>query len=143
MFLTLKCVFILIMSVTSKCFRSCFFSLFDRQNMKHCVYAVGGKIHKVKIPCLQTTQCSSEFQFSDATFPSILQLLLIFFGTGLEVLRAMRIDSLNLNILHFPCIISLFNIIQLHVLGNNCMLLLCILYFMWLFLHLRIYKALK
>jgi len=26
--------------------------------------------------------------------------------------------------------VSLFIIIQLHVLGNNCMLLLCILYFM-------------
>jgi len=56
--------------------------------------------------------------------------LLIFFGTGLEVLRAMRIDSVNLNILHFPCIVSLFVTIQLHVLGNNCMLLLCILNFM-------------
>jgi len=42
-FLTLKCVFILIMSVTRKCFGSRFFGLFDKQNMNHCVYAVGGK----------------------------------------------------------------------------------------------------
>jgi len=54
-------------------------------------------------------------------------LQLIFFGTGLRVLRAMRIDSVSINILLFPCIVSLFIIIQLYVLGNNCMLLLCIL----------------
>jgi hypothetical protein len=47
-----------------------------------------GKVHNVKILCLQTIECSSVIQL----FPSILQLL-IFFGTGLEVLRAMRIHS--------------------------------------------------
>ena len=36
MVLTLNCVFIL-MSVTRKYFRSHFLSLFERQNMKHCV----------------------------------------------------------------------------------------------------------
>ena len=45
---------------------------------------------------------------------------------------------LNLNILHFPCIVWLFITTQLHVLGNKCLSLLCILYFMWLYLHLGI-----
>jgi len=64
------------------------------------------------------------------TFPSILQFLLIFIDTGLEVLRAMRIDSVNINILHFPCTLSLFITTQLHVFVNKCLLLLCIFNFM-------------
>jgi len=102
-----------------------------------CVCSWWEKYIKLKYHVCKQHTVRLYFSFSEATFPSILQLLLIFFGTGLEVLRAIRIDSVNLNILRFPCIVSLFFTIQLHVLGNNCMLLLCILYFIWLFLHLR------
>jgi hypothetical protein len=122
-----------------------------------------GKVCKFKYHICRLHNVPLQFSFPSATFPSILKLL-IFFGTGLEVLRAMRIHSvvcvrtpcslsawlwmiwrsllgifrghlkvaavcldwnlstpirphgpitcntviLNLNILHFPCLVSLY-----------------------------------
>ena len=60
--LTLKCVYILIMSISRKYFRSPILSLCDRQNMKHCVY-IGGKKYIILNTLFVKSYCFSVIQF--------------------------------------------------------------------------------
>ena len=62
--LTLNCVFILTVSVTSQYFRSHFLSLFERLNMKNCVHSGWGK-YGILNPVSIKTYCSSVVQFSE------------------------------------------------------------------------------
>jgi hypothetical protein len=82
------------MSVTSKYFRFCFFSLFERQNMKHCVHNWWKKVCGIKYRvCKKKHTILLEFSFCNATFPSTLQLFLIFLGTRVEVFKVDRIHN--------------------------------------------------
>ena len=50
-----------------------------------------GKVHDVKIPCLQTTDCSSVIHFFQGDISIHTSVVVNILGAGLEVLRAMRI----------------------------------------------------
>jgi len=88
--LTLNCVFILPVSVTSQYFRSHFCSSFERLNMKHCVHSGWGK-YVILNPVSVKTYCSSVVQFSSLTFAFTIHLFLIFLGTEFKVLTEVRI----------------------------------------------------
>jgi len=89
--LALCCVFILTVSVTSQCFRSRFCSLFERQNMKHCVhswwekYVISNPVSVKNILFLHS--------FPSVTSAFTVQLFLIFVGTEFEVLTVVSIHN--------------------------------------------------
>jgi hypothetical protein len=107
-FLNLKCVIILIMSVTRNCFELHFFKsiylLAGKIWNTVCMQLVG-KVHNVKYHVCKKHTVPLQFSFSNVTFPSILQLLLKFFGAVLEVMRAMRIHSV-------VCVITLHSLVH-------------------------------
>jgi hypothetical protein len=86
--LTIKCVFVLILSVIRKYFKSHFFSLFEMQNMNHSVPSWWKKY--VNLNTISAKYLL--FFFPKLKFP--LQLFLILFATGYEVLTVVRIHKL-------------------------------------------------
>ena len=78
--LTLKCLFIMIMV------------LFLWDKIWFTAYTTGGRSTWCVILCLFKMYCPSVIQFSNVTFPSVLELL-IFFGRGYLVLTVVRIHN--------------------------------------------------
>jgi hypothetical protein len=79
----LKCVFILIMVR--------FLSLFETKHETHCAESVQ-KLCDTE-SCLQKRTVLLSFSFLNVPFQSVLQLFLIFFGTGSEVLKLLKIRN--------------------------------------------------
>jgi uncharacterized membrane protein len=77
----------------------------ESTNIKTVYMQLLGKVHNVKYHVCRKHNVMLYFSFSIATFPSILQLLLKFFGTGLEVLRAVRIHTV-------VCIRTLYGLVH-------------------------------
>ena len=89
-FRALKCVFVLIMLLTRKCFRSHFLSLFERQNKKHCIHNCWKEYIMLNTVAVQYILLFCISFFPKVTFLSMLQFI-IFLGTVFEVLKVLTI----------------------------------------------------